>query len=313
MQRPGRAPAGGDERARNAWRIALAIAEQNCPSDTLILFGDEAGYSKVHLFHRILSTKIATISNTHLQYQDLLSIQHFLSRLLSINSKQLELAINTQANKKMTQCQQIANQIGFLITRIDNNKYPKILFGNMSETKQGSRIRWNQKKNFVQFPHYIIYDYLRWYGYRKEIGVFLADEAWTSKAAYFQIFPNSKNERMKSITLRSPQEWISIKRNIITELIIQGNRYLPTHQHFDTFYEKYCTYLSDFGGAFNIARKYCDVLSLNNNLKNTQVEIYLNSQIIIDSSFIVQNPQNQRIAIHPLRNQKQYVRLNLCK
>jgi transposase len=45
MQRLGRVPAGGNERARNAWRIALAIAEQNCPSDTLILFGDEAGFN----------------------------------------------------------------------------------------------------------------------------------------------------------------------------------------------------------------------------------------------------------------------------
>lgn len=44
-QRPGRVPAGGDERARNAWRAALAIAEQNCPADSLILFADEAGFN----------------------------------------------------------------------------------------------------------------------------------------------------------------------------------------------------------------------------------------------------------------------------
>lgn len=44
-QRPGRVPAGGDERARNAWRAALAIAEQNCPPDSLILFTDEAGFN----------------------------------------------------------------------------------------------------------------------------------------------------------------------------------------------------------------------------------------------------------------------------
>ncbi len=44
-QRPGRIPVGGDERARNAWRIALSIAEQNCPSDQIILFGDEAGFN----------------------------------------------------------------------------------------------------------------------------------------------------------------------------------------------------------------------------------------------------------------------------
>lgn len=44
-QRPGRIPTGGDEHARNAWRIALSIAEQNCPKDSLILFADEAGFN----------------------------------------------------------------------------------------------------------------------------------------------------------------------------------------------------------------------------------------------------------------------------
>ncbi len=182
----------------------------------------------------------------------------------------------------------------------------------MSDTKQGSKIQWNQKKNFVQFPHYRIYDYLRWFGYRYKIGVFLANEAWTSKAAYFQIFPKTKDSRMPIITIRNPQEWIWIKKHLISKIEIGQRSVVRNNPQFDIEYQKYCKYLSDAAGAINIARKYCDLLSLNSNLINKKIKIYLNPlNAIIDSTFNIQN--QVQIGIYPLLKLKSFYRLNLCK
>lgn len=285
-----------------------------------------AGYSSIYKYQKNLTNILNNPSLISTQQQNLSRALDVFSKVLSFYSKQRKRIVENFENRKTTQSQHIANQIGqyILKNKPRANKYPVVFFGNMSGTKQGSKVQWQTKKDYVQFPHYSIYDYLRWWGFRNKVGVFLADESYTSKAAYFQIFPTSYKNWFESAVKRQPQEWITIIETKISKIEVKlNNRVVQIdnkNKYFVNYVKFYCRYLSDMAGGFNIMRKYCNLFGLNSNLLDKNVIIYLNQanlkDIVIDKDCVDPNWQPSSgadIPVFALANRRKILRLNLCK